>query len=90
MILIKLRKNFPDIINHELRQLSIIILYNETKELSVIIIDNVADFFLEWKWCKLLPLELRGILSDLKNMNSILNFESFVHINLHPLVGIVL
>lgn len=65
MVSVKLREHFAHIVNNQLRQLSIMVLYDEAEELAVAIVDDVADLLLEGERRELLPLEPRAALLDL-------------------------
>ena len=49
VILFELWEHFSDVVDHQLRQLSIIIFNDEAKELSVAIVNDISHFFLKWE-----------------------------------------
>ena len=80
VILFELWKHFSDVVNHQLRQLSIIIFNNEAKELSVAIVNDISHFFLKWERRQLLPFKFGVVFAYMQNIDLILNLICLVHI----------
>jgi hypothetical protein len=50
MVLVELGEDFANVVDHQLRQFSVVVLYNKAKEFAEIIINDVSDLFAEREW----------------------------------------
>ena len=51
VVSVKLREYAADVVDHQLRQLPIMILDDKAKELAMLVMNYIADFLFKWKGC---------------------------------------